>query len=178
MNIRDIYLRSLDWLIDDKARGHLRPYLLQSLLATFSILLILLFLDVIEHTALIATLGSTVFLVFANPNAYAAHTRPLIGGYLVGIGVGALFYYFSLFPEWLSLPVSKQTIYVVYAAMAVGVAILIMVLTDTEHPPAAGAALGLVLNSWSYQTLIFMLAAVLSLALLRSVLRRYMVDLM
>ncbi len=170
-------MRGLEWLIDDQARTNLRPYIVQSLMATLAILLILLFLDVIEHTALIATLGSTVFLVFARPGAYSSRTRPLVGGYLVGLGVGALFYYFSLFPEWLSLPLSKQTIYVVYAALAVGSAIFLMAVTNTEHPPAAGASLGLVLNSWDYQTLAFIMLAVLTLALLRLMLKKHMIDL-
>lgn len=146
-------------------------------MATSAILLILLFLDVLEHTALIATLGSTVFLVFARPSAYSSRTRRLIGGYLAGLGIGALFYYFSLFPEWLSLPLSRQTVYVIFAALAVGAAIFLMSITNTEHPPAASASLGLVLNSWDYYTLAFVMLAVLTLALLRLLLRRHMVDL-
>ena len=177
MNIRGFLLRSLDWLLDDKARKNLRPYVAQSLLATFAIFVILVFLDVIDHTALIATLGSSVFLVFARPSSYSAHARPLIGGYIVGLGVGALFYYFSQFPVWLSLPLSQQTVYVVYGALAVGCAIFLMTVTDTEHPPAAGASLGLVLNTWNYKTLAFIMAAVLTLAFLRRMLKKHMVDL-
>lgn len=177
MNIRGFLLRGLDWLVDDKARTNIRPYIVQPAMATVAILLILMFLDVIDHTALIATLGSTVFLVFARPSSYSAHTRPLLGGYVVGLGVGATFYYLSLFPGWLSLPLSQQTVYVIYAALAVGFAIFLMTVTDTEHPPAAGVALGLVLNSWSYQTVSFIMVAVITLALLRRMLRKYMVDL-
>lgn len=177
VKLKQLVRQAYEWLVDEQARSNLKPFILQSVMATLAILVILLFLDVIEHTALIATLGSSTFLVFTRPSAYSAHARPLIGGYIIGLGVGALFYYLSLFPGWLSLPLSEHTVYIIYAALAVGLAIFLMVITDTEHPPAAGAALGLVLNTWGFKTLMFMLAAVLSLAVLRRALQRFMVDL-
>lgn len=132
-------------IIDEKAKQDIRPYLLQSFLATLTIFFILVFLDVLSHTAIIATLGSSAFLVFTRPRAYASRLRPLVGGYLVG--------------------------------MAVGSAIFLMVVTDTEHPPAAGMSLGLVLNQWDHKTLLFIIIAVMVMAVLRKLLQPYMVDL-
>jgi len=160
-------------IFDKNALTDIRPYLFQSLLATFTILLILLFLDVLSHTAIIATLGSTAFLVFTRPRAYAARLRPLLGGYLIGICVGVLCYFLSLLP----LPISRSTEYIIFAAIAVGAAIFLMVLTDTEHPPAAGMALGLVMNPWDADTLLFILSAILVMAALRRLLQPIMIDL-
>lgn len=156
--------------------GNLRPFFLQSLMATATILVILLFLDVLTHTAIIACLGSSAFLVFTRPRAYAARPRPFVGGYLVSMAIGVTYSYATLIPGALHMPVSTATALIVFSAMAVGGAIFLMVITDTEHPPAAGLALGLVLNSWDYLTLAFILAAVLLMAVLRYLLRNYMID--
>jgi len=164
-------------LIDEKARQNIRPYLLQSFLATLTILFILVFLDVLSHTAIIATLGASAFLVFTRPRAYASRPRPLVGGYLVGMAVGIMYYYALLLPAHFSISISQPTALIVFSAMAVGSAIFLMVVTDTEHPPAAGMSLGLVLNQWDHKTLLFIIFAVIVMAVLRKLLQPYMVDL-
>lgn len=165
-------------IFDEKAKRDLRPYLLQSFLATLTIFFILVFLDVLSHAAIIATLGSSAFLVFSRPRAYASRPRPLIGGYLVGMAVGILYYYATLLPAYFSIPVSQSTVLIVFSAMAVGSAIFLMVITNTEHSPAAGMSLGLVLNQWDHKTLLFIFFAVIAMAVLRKLLQPYMVDLM
>ncbi len=52
-----------------------------------------------------------------------------------------------------------------------------MVTTNTEHPPAAGTALGLVAHGWEYQTLVFVLGAALIMSLVRHGLRPRLRDL-
>ncbi len=165
-------------IIDKKIRTNFRAYIFQSLLATLTILLILLFMDVTVHITIIAVLGSSAFLVFTRPRAYGSHPRPLIGGYVIGIGVGTLFYHLSQLPEMMSLPVSANTVFIVFAALSVGVAIFCMVVTNTEHSPAAGLSLGLVVTSWSYGDILFVMGAVLFMAVLRQLLQPVMIDLM
>lgn len=164
-------------ILNEKLKQDIRPYVFQSALATVCVLLILLVLDVLTHTAIIATLGSSAFLVFTRPRAYASRLRPLLGGYLIGISVGVCFYLLSMLTQAISLPISLSTIYIFYAALAVGGAIFMMVATSTEHPPAAGMALGLVMNQWNSADLLFILSAVLGMALLRKLLQPVMVDL-
>ena len=53
-----------------------------------------------------------------------------------------------------------------------------MVSTNTEHPPAAGTALGLVVPGWSVPAVIFVLVSVLVLSIVRIVLRHKMVNLL
>jgi hypothetical protein len=52
-----------------------------------------------------------------------------------------------------------------------------MAITQTEHAPAAGTALGIVAHEWTYLTIIFVLVFTVSLAIVRRLLRRYLVDL-
>jgi len=164
-------------LIDSKVRENIRPYIFQSVLATFTILLILVFLDVTAHIAIIAVLGSSAFLVFTRPRAYGSRPRPLIGGYVIGISVGALFSYLSQLPGLMSLPVSTDTVFIIFAAMSVGGAIFGMVITNTEHAPAAGLALGLVVTTWSFIDILFVMCAVLFMAVMRRLLQPVMIDL-
>ncbi|MDH5633269.1 MAG: HPP family protein [Gammaproteobacteria bacterium] len=158
-------------------RKNARPYVIQSVLATLAILLILLFLDVFTHTALIATLGSSVFLVFTRPHAFGSRPRSLLGGYGIGIVVGVVFYYLSHLPEMAQIPISQATTYIVFSALSVGCAIFLMVITSAEHPPAAGMALGLVINTWTIKALIVIMLAVVFMAVLRRALQNFMIDL-
>lgn len=54
----------------------------------------------------------------------------------------------------------------------VGFAIFIMTVTNTEHAPAAGIALGLVINRWDYLTIIFIIVAIIWMASIKIVLKK------
>ena len=64
----------------------------------------------------------------------------------------------------------------VLAALSVGLGILVMVVTDTEHPPAAGTALDLVI-SWSISAVVFIMVSALLLSAVRLALGKRMVNL-
>ena len=63
------------------------------------------------------------------------------------------------------------------SALAVGLSIFLMAITNTEHPPAASTTLGVVAHAWSYQIVIFVLLCAICLAVARRLLRRYLKDL-
>ncbi|HHE04885.1 MAG TPA: HPP family protein, partial [candidate division WOR-3 bacterium] len=67
--------------------------------------------------------------------------------------------------------------YVIFGALSVGISLFLMAITDTEHPPAAGMALGLVINTWDYNTLLFIVGAVVVMYSVKRILRPLMVDL-
>jgi CBS-domain-containing membrane protein len=164
-------------IIDKKFRGNAGRYFFQCGLATVTILIILALLSVKKNTAIIASLGATAFLVFGMPNSRSASTRRLLGGYAVGMIVGCLFSFVAtgLYAGrflWI-----EDFSYVVFAAFAVGGAILLMVITNTEHPPAAGIALGFVLNDWNYRTIIIIASAILMMAIAKRLLKSRMTDL-
>ncbi|MBN2484038.1 MAG: HPP family protein [Candidatus Omnitrophica bacterium] len=159
--------------LDQNFKKNPWPYVFQSLCASVYILFILLFLDIRHNAAIIASLGASVFLVFTTPRQYYAHPKPLIGGYLVGILMGVLFSY-------LAHTVLIETVFagdirhVVCGALAVGISIFLMVITDTEHPPAAGMALSLVLGAWNLYTVTFIVTAVIFLSLLKKILNPFL----
>jgi CBS-domain-containing membrane protein len=94
--------------------------------------------------------ATSIVLVIGSPEAVPAQPRALIGGHLVATLVG-------MAVLWLAGPQAWA------AALAVGLAILAMYLTDTFHPPAGINPLLVVSNNlpWS-----FLFAPVLAGALL------------
>lgn len=163
-------------LLDEKFRTNKVRYIAQCMLATLSVLIVLLLLDAIADIAVIAALGASFFIAFTMPDKQVSKPRFLIGGYLVGIAVGSLCHYLSLVPLLTQSPVIQKASYVAFCALSVGLAIFVMVVTDTEHPPAASLSLGLVLN-FNYMAIIVALIGIISLSIIRAVLRPKLVDL-
>ena len=83
--------------------------------------------------------ATSIVLVMGSPAAEPAQPRALIGGHLVSALVGLLVLQVTGPEAWA-------------AALAVGLAIIAMDLTDTFHPPAGINPLLIILNNlgWSY----------------------------
>ena len=64
------------------------------------------------------------------------------------------------------------------AALSVGTGMFAMAITNTEHPPAAGTALGLVIHGWSWSAVVFILSSALALSLMRLALRPRLINLL
>ena len=126
-------------------RENLSRYMLQCGLAAVVVLTLLLILDAVTQTVLIAALGSSTFIAFAVPRSLHSDPRHLIGGYLVGIFAGGLLGTLNAAMHF-SSPETAHAVMILFGAFATGLAMFIMVITKTEHPPAAALALGLVLN--------------------------------
>ena len=99
-----------------------------------------------------------------------SRSRFLIGGYLVGIAAGLLCYYLSSLALLTRISIVHEYSLVVFGSLSVGLAIFAMVITDTEHPPAAGLALGLILNEWSYITIVLVIVGVILLSAIKAAL--------
>lgn len=132
-------------IIDHRFRKYTWIYLFQCSLAAVVVLLVLIILDSTQQTAIIASIGASVFIVFTAPNAFSSKVRSILGGYLIGsiTGIGC-----SLLTGLLGTTGTEGwgTTVIVMGAISVGLSIFLMVITDTEHPPAAGLALAFVLN--------------------------------
>ena len=76
---------------DKKFRKNVHKCVFQCVLATLTVLAVLVFLNVRTETAIIAALGASAFIVFTMPKTYSSDPRRLIGGYIVGIIVGIIF---------------------------------------------------------------------------------------
>lgn len=166
-------------IIDQKFRKKLFNYVFQCFLATAILIIALLFLNIVTETALIASLGATAFIIFSMPKTYAAAPRRVIGGYSIGITTGITCFYLG----HLLQPISPLNHYmnhnspIVLAAIAVGLSIFIMVLTDTEHAPAAGISLGLVINQWDGSSIIFIIMVMLAMTIVKYFLRSHFINL-
>ena len=158
-------------LFDEKFRNNKLQYFFQCFLATLPIFLFLLILDISPNAVVIATLGASSFIAFAMPEAQSSRPRFLIGGYLVGTAVACSCYYISLVPLLEKLPFLSEFSIVVFGAISVGLTIFIMVIINTEHPPAASLALGLIINECNYETIIVVLIGITSLSVIKEVLK-------
>ena len=58
---------------------------------------------------------------------------------------------------------------IAFAAAATGGAMFIMTITDTEHPPAAGLALGFAVNEWDILTVAVVFIGVSRISLTKEV---------
>jgi len=164
-------------LIDKKFKKNTLKYIFQCFLASLTISAVLIFLDVLNEAALITALGASAFIVFTMPTQYSSDPRRLIGGYFVGLCVGFLFYFISSSDIGTTLFGTQMTALIIFGSIAVGFAIFIMAVTNTEHAPAAGIALGLVINRWDYLTILFIIVAILWLAGIKIFLKKYLMDL-
>lgn len=172
------YLRAGLNILDEKFKTHKARYVLQCTLATCAVFVVLLVLDVLYDTVIIAALGASSFIAFTMPRAQISRPRFLIGGYLFGIIAGVLCHYLS---TWLPLAqwhVVQEFSNELFGALSVGLAIFLMVVTDTEHPPAAGLALGFVLNDWNYFTVIVVVVGIVSLSAIKALLKPVLMDLL
>jgi CBS-domain-containing membrane protein len=160
-------------LIDEKFRQSPMRFLAQSFLAFAAVAIIAVYLGALTNGAVVAALGASAFIVFATPEHDTAQPRRLIGGHGICIGVGLL----CSIPFRLALIPRTATSVGLIAAAAVGLAILAMTVTNTEHPPAAGNALAFAISARGTDHVLFIVAAVVCLGLIHRFLRKWLRDL-
>ncbi len=140
-------------------------------------LIILTFVEVLTHTAIVTALAASTFIVFAMPGSRAAAPRRLIGGYIVGIICGLLCYY--IFNGGLLQEAAERHDIVIWFAYALSVAVslFMMTITNTEHPPAAATAMGIVAHGFTWQVVIFVVLFAVFLSLTKRLLKPWLKDL-
>jgi CBS-domain-containing membrane protein len=161
------HMARFDRAIDKRFVPHWPNYVVQSAMATVAVLLVLVAL---RHQNLVvaASLAATTFTVFTIPSSVTASPRNVIGGHLVGLIFGTLF---ALLPQ--ETGIRQDLIY----AVAVGGSMFLMSITNTEHPPAAGTALGVVIAGYSTRTVLGVLVGVAILVTVHRLLRPFLRDL-
>jgi len=153
--------------IKDELRYHWSSYVFQSGLAALVLAIVFLFLR-LHNAVVIASIGSTAFIVFALPNNIAAQPRNVIGGNVTGLICGSICAF---------IPHETFLVSIVLYSFAVGLSIFLMVLTDTEHPPASGVALGIAMADFSLRTAIAVVASAVILSLAHDLLKEHLRDL-
>ena len=165
--------------IDDKFLKNKRSYLFQCLLATISIFWILFVLDIISDKIVIASLGASSFITFTMPNTQSSRPRYLIGGYLVGIFTGSLFYFLKyISSSTIYLPAVIQSSETLFGALAIGTAIFLMTITNTEHPPAAALSLSIIIEGFHLHTIFSAFVGIVSLCIVKKLLKKHLINLL
>jgi len=149
--------------IGAKFRRLWKYYVIQSLLAAFVLCPTVLILGP-DKMVVASAIGATAFIVFAMPKSISAQRRNVVGGHLVGLASGAVFYFLKM-PHPLAY------------ALAVALTIFLMVALDVEHPPAAGTALAVVINQVTLDAILTIMACALILSQCRHYLRHRLRDL-
>jgi len=126
-----------------------------------------------DEKVVTAALGATAFIIFAMPKHDTARTRNVIGGHAIGIGLGLLAAALVGF-EATDMALLPQAAFI---ALVVAVAMLAMVITNTEHPPAAGNALAFAIMPFQPWAAPVAFGVVVALALARLLLRNRLRDL-
>ncbi len=155
----------------------LKRYAIQCSLAAGVVLILLVVLDAVTQTVLIAALGASTFIAFAVPRSLVSSPRCMIGGYLVGILAGALMSTLHTSIGISDLVMAHVSL-IVFGALATGIAMFLMVVTKTEHPPAAALALGLVLNEWNALTLLVVVVGIATLSICKRLVLPHLMDLL
>lgn len=156
-------------------RDDIKRYAMQCGLAGVVVFVLLLVLDAVTQTVLIAALGASAFIAFAVPRSLHSGPRSMIGGYVIGILAGSLM---ATLNTLINAPAATDhAVMVVFGAIAISLAMFTMVVTRTEHPPAAALALGLVLNEWNLLTLFVVLCGVIGLSIIKQLVLPALLDL-
>lgn len=151
-------------IIDPKLKGNVRAYLMQCGLATLALLVVIVVQDSFEHAVIIAAVASTAFVLFITPHASMANPRRVIGGHAVALLVGGPIGIFLTSGVGESIVGTYPYMFEFLAALTVGTSMLVMASTNTEHGPAAGTALGMVVLefNWSLVAVVVASAVILS----------------
>lgn len=150
-----------------RLKEHWKHYLWQSILGSLAILALLLLLNS-EQLVIISSFGATTFIVFMKPHNVFASSRNVIGGHMLGLLSGALF---GLIPH--TQPIVAAMIY----AGAVGLSLLLMASSDLEHPPAAGTALSVAMDGFTWPVFLTVFLGTVILSLISRALRKWLIDL-
>ena len=154
------------YILDHKIRKRWFNYLWQSVIAGSIMILILVVFSTFVDLIIVAAMGATTFTVFAMPRNITAKPRNVIGGHLFAIIIGSL----------CTLLVPHIHVYFI-SGIAIAIVMFLMVITNTEHPPAAGTALGIVISAFSIQYIVFVLGGAIILSIFKYVLNPWMIDL-
>ncbi len=166
------------YLLDPKFRLRFRRYFFQAALATVAMAGILLFVDSLSSAAIAAGLGSSVIGIFINPTGATARLRAVVGGHTMALLLGSVFSFILFAGGIESFIADHSRFHALMMALSVGMLILVMAVTDTEHPPAAGIAIGMASREWTPEVFGAILGAVVLLGAIKLVLKRHLEDLL
>ena len=164
-------------LVDKTFLKKSKSFIFQSLLAVIAVAVNLYFVETITQAVIVAAFGTSSFIVFAIPKTVAAEPRRLVGGHITGIISGLECYYGCYTGAVETFFCFTKIIHWLPAAFAVGLSIFLMMIFNFEHLPEAGTALGMVTHEWIWETIVFIVAFAISLAIIGVLLKKYLKNL-
>ena len=164
------------WRDPGFVRAPLR-FMTQAGLATLVMLAVLTFVDSLSTAAIAAGLASSVVGIFIAPSNPTARIRSVVGGHGVALLLGSLFSVLLFLAPIEMFLSENETLLHLSLAVAVGSAMLLMAITNSEHPPAAGTALGMASREFDVLIFFSIIGAVTLLAVMKLALRPQLRDL-
>ena len=163
------------YLLDRHFLRRKQRYLAQATLAAIALGAVLAIEDSLTNAAIVTAIASSAFIIFMTPASNMAGPRRVMGGHAVGIVIGLTGS--LILHDVLGEPYGSSLVTDIGAAVGVGVSMLVMAATDTEHPPAAGTVLGLTLAPDPLSSGLLVIAAAFALSAIRNLCRRWLIDL-
>ena len=164
------------WLDPGFAGAPLR-FVLQATLAAAVMLAVLAFVHSLSSAAIAAGLASSVVGIFIGPSNRTARIRAVVGGHWVALVLGSIFSAMLFLAPVESFLSDRRILFDLSLATAVGVAMLLMAITNSEHPPAAGTALGMASREFDILIFFGIIGAVILLAVMKLAIRPHLRDL-
>ncbi len=162
--------------LDEKFRDNKDRYIAQSILGGLALAVSLVFFVVVRQPVIIASFGASCFIAFTMPHKESSRPRYLIGGYFIGVIVGCLIHCATILP--IDHYLTQKVLHIIAGGTAVALAMFLMTVTNTEHAPATSIALGLVINDWTFQTVVFIMLGIIAISVIQKLLKGWMIDLL
>ncbi len=161
----------------NSSRGSWRAYLLQSLLAFVFVVAVLALGKLGVSTLILIALCASLFIIFTVPQNDSAKPKNIILGYVLGVICG-LAGHFVFLEGWLGNIMGGWELTVWLACgLAIALLLLIMSVTETDHPPAAVLAIGVAYGGYNITHLLYILGVAVVLSLIVWWLRSRLVNL-
>ena len=165
-------------IFDSKFKGNVLRYILQCLIAMIMVFVVLFLDDTVFSMTIIASLGASTFIALTMPHTNAARPRYLIGGYIVGAACGIFMNQVCNYLVSIDVRLLGHPPYILSCAIAVGLAMFIMVITNSEHPPAAALSMGLVLQSNVLITAAIAIASIIIVSAIKTLMGKWLKNLL
>jgi CBS-domain-containing membrane protein len=163
------------YLVDRNFLRRPKSYVVQAVMATVTLAIVIAIQDTVSSIGVTTAVGASAFIVFQMPHSGMAQPRRVVGGHLVAVIVGLTAT--ALAHEVLGEPYDGSLAVDIIAACALGIAMLTMAMTDTEHPPGAATVVSLVLRPEAIESSALILTSAVALATIHHLTKRWLINL-
>jgi CBS-domain-containing membrane protein len=168
-------LRRGVYLLDRHFLRQKERYLLQATLAAVALAGVLAIESAVNSAAIITGIASSALIIFTMPHSRQSRPRRVLGGHAVAVAIGLVAA--AILHDALDEPYRITLFTGLAASLGVGISMLIMAATDTEHPPAAGTVIGLTLVPDPLSGGLLVIGAAAALSAVRTLCSRWLIDL-